>query len=186
MKKYLVAAVVLLSMTYVQAGDFTGNTNFFLGQKFLEKDDWAPLENQTEIGVMVDFKQEEWPVSIAVDLLVSSTEEDEQGIELTGSTIELNLGVRKIFEIEGSSMRPYIGGGLAFISAEYEGSQGYIKVSDDDSAVGVWANAGVYWTLNESFNVGLDLRYSKAEVTLFDVEGEAGGTHVGLLLGYHW
>ncbi|MBT8339906.1 MAG: hypothetical protein KJP07_07825, partial [Desulfatitalea sp.] len=29
---------------------WTGNANLMIGQKFLEKDDWEPLENQFELG----------------------------------------------------------------------------------------------------------------------------------------
>lgn len=38
----------------------------------------------------------------------------------------------------------------------------------------------------DQISLGFDLRYSWAEVTLFDVDGKAGGTLVGILLGYHW
>ena len=57
-------------------------------------------------------------------------------------------------------------------------------VSDDNNGIGIWLNGGVYWTLSQHFNLGLDLRYSQADVTLFDVD--AGGTHAGVILGYHW
>ena len=32
-------------------------------------------------------------------------------------------------------------------------------------------------------NMGFEVRYSKAEVTLFGLDGGAGGLHLGLLLG---
>jgi hypothetical protein len=41
-------------------------------------------------------------------------------------------------------------------------------------------------TLGQSFNLGFDLRYSSADITLGGFEVEAGGTYAGLLLGYHW
>jgi hypothetical protein len=34
--------------------------------------------------------------------------------------------------------------------------------------------------------IGLDLRYSEAEVTLFDEDREAGGFRTGVTVGYHW
>jgi hypothetical protein len=33
--------------------------------KYLDEYDWEPVEEQAEFGVMLDFKQESWPVSIA-------------------------------------------------------------------------------------------------------------------------
>ena len=44
----------------------------------------------------------------------------------------------------------------------------------------------IIYTLGQHFTLGLQVRYSKAEVTLFGVEGEAGGTTAGFMLGYHW
>ena len=61
-----------------------------------------------------------------------------------------------------------------------------LRASADDDAIGFWIGGGIYWTLGEHFNIGFDLRWSKAEVTINGVDGEAGGGHAGLLLGYHW
>jgi len=44
----------------------------------------------------------------------------------------------------------------------------------------------LFWRLGKRFNIGLDVRYSKAEITLFNVDVDAGGTHAGLLLGWGW
>jgi opacity protein-like surface antigen len=172
-----------------QAQNWTGNVNFFLGGKVLDEDDWAPLDEQPEFGILIDFKQHHWPVSIAIDLLHSR---DDHGqfvgnnfLNVEGNTTELNLGVRKIWD-HFPRVRPYIGGGLAIINAEVEASVSGAKVSVDDTGAGFWINGGVYWTLGKSFNIGIDLRYSKAEVTFFNVDIEAGGVHTGLLLGIHW
>jgi hypothetical protein len=71
------------------------------------------------------------------------------------------------------------------INAEIEAEAYGLSVSVDD-AMGFWVEGGIYWTLAEHFNIGFDVRWSKAEVTFYGVDGEAGGTHAGLLLGYHW
>jgi hypothetical protein len=71
------------------------------------------------------------------------------------------------------------------INAEIEAEAYGLSVSVDD-AVGFWIGGGVYWTLGEHFNIGFDVRWSKAEVTIDGLDFEAGGTHAGLLLGYHW
>ena len=180
-----VLAIFSMSASVVHAQSCTGNINFFLGAKSMEKDDWAPIEDQGEIGVLIDFKQDTWPVSIAIDLLHSSDRATLEGFRFDGRTTELNLGVRKIWD-HFPMIRPYIGGGLALINAELEGSSFGIRVSDDDTSAGIWLNGGIYWTLGSAFNIGLDLRYSKAEVTVFGVDVEAGGGHAGLILGYHW
>ena len=40
------------------ADDWTGNVNFTLGAKSLDKDDWAPVEDQGELGINVDFRKQ--------------------------------------------------------------------------------------------------------------------------------
>lgn len=185
MKRNILAVILMMFFINANADEYTGNLNFFLGAKSLDENDWAPVDQQAEFGVLVDFKQQSWPVSMAIDFLGSVDEATEFGINIEGTTSEFDIGVRKIWGAEGSSVRPYIGGGIAFIRAEFKGTS-FMTVSDDDNGTGIWLNGGVYWTLNQSFNLGLDLRYSQADVTLFDVEGEAGGTHAGVILGYHW
>ncbi len=184
MKKSILTVILMLFFINANANEWTGNVNFFLGQKTLDENDWAPADKQAEFGVLVDFKQSHWPVSIAIDFLGSTDEETVSGINFEGSTSEFDIGVRKIWEVAGSSIRPYIGGGLAFINAEFKATN--FPVSDDDNGTGIWLNGGVYWTLGQHFNLGLDLRYSQADVTLFGIDADAGGTHAGIILGYHW
>lgn len=182
------------SSGHASEGDVTGNLNFFLGSKTLEKDDWAPLDEQGEIGIKVDFKKKDWPLSIAIDLMSSAAMEDNyfyipgygtSYYELEGYTSELGLGVRKIWD--GSpSIRPFIGGGVAIISGEIEARTGFVSISDSDSSMGLWIEWGVYWAVTEHLNLGFDMRFSDAEIELFGVEGEAGGGHFGALIGYHW
>lgn len=198
-KNILVVILMLFTMnanaeTNVDENKWTGNVNVFLGQKSLDENDWAPLEHHAEGGVLVDFKKQNWPVSIAVDILGSvrmgTVVDTDPTVDLESYTSEIDVGVRKIWKVSGSSNRPrpYVGGGIAFVHGEIlatNNATGF-TVTEYDNGTGVWINGGVYWTLAQHFNLGLDLRYSKAEIKLYDVDVEAGGTHVGLLLGYHW
>jgi hypothetical protein len=52
--------------------------------------------------------------------------------------------------------------------------------------VGYWINGGAYITLSHHYNLGVELGYSKATIKLYDTDGEAGGAHVALFVGYHW
>ena len=54
------------------------------------------------------------------------------------------------------------------------------------TAIGAWIGGGMYYAATESLNIGFDLRYSKAEVTLFDEDRDAGGFRTGVTVGYHW
>lgn len=185
MKKSMIVAMLVLFVVNAHANEWSGNANFILGTKSLESDDWGPFDEQLAVGVLVDFKQKNWPISMAIDLLGSLDEETISGVKTEGSTSEFDIGIRKIWEVSGSSIRPFIGGGIAFITAEQKLTNG-ISVSVDDSATGIWLNGGVYWTLGQHFNLGLQARYSKADVQLAGVDVEAGGTVAAVMLGYHW
>jgi hypothetical protein len=103
-----------------------------------------------------------------------------------GRTSELNGGIRKYWGGKWM-MRPYIGGGLAFIGAWLEAQTGrFDYVRDSDYGVGLWLNGGFIWTLSESFNIGFDVRVTGSEVTVFDQTRKAGDFHSGLILGFRW
>lgn len=185
---YIVSLMILLFVSSAQASEMSGNVNFFLGQKTLNDDAWESLgvEKQGEFGILIDFKKEDWPVSIALDFLGSSDKTTISGIEFEGTTTEFDIGIRKIVEIPGSALRPFIGGGFAFVKAEAVARRGALSVSVDDSATGFWFDAGAYVVISEHFNLGVEARYSDAEVRFGTVDLEAGGRHVGVILGYHW
>ncbi len=196
--KTIISTLLLTSLSFaqvnVQAGeetgndDFTGNISGVLGQKSLDDKDWGKLDSQGSVGMILDFKKKSWPVSIAVDVIIAGTEERQGDVKTEGGTLETDIGVRKIFEISGSSFKPYIGGGVALIAADVrnrkDGRSGSLQ--DDDTVVGTWVGGGLYYAATEQFNIGLDLRYSQGEVTLFDEDLEAGGFHTGISAGYHW
>lgn len=183
-------ALTLLAPTSAICGDWTGNVNFFLGQKNLKENDWEPLEEQPEFGAEISWGKVDWPVLFATDLLASSDDDTVfdpfffGNVDIEGSTSELGLGVRKIWE-KGSS-RPYLGAGLALVKGEIEFRVSGVRIHEDDNAVGPWVGGGVFWRLGSRFNIGLSVRYSNAEVSIQDFDLEAGGWHGGLLLGWGW
>ncbi|ABW68769.1 hypothetical protein [Desulfosudis oleivorans] len=169
--------------------EWTGNINGFLGAKALDEDEWEPAHEQSELGVAVDFRKTGWPVNIAIDLMSAY---GEGYVFLPGAVIlaesrtaELNLGFRKIWD-HFPHVRPFLGAGVSFIAAEAESSAYGISISDSDQSLGYWAGGGVYWTLGDHFNIGMELKASWADVTLAGMTVNAGGGHFGLLAGYHW
>ncbi len=195
LRSVCVSTLLLLSLYSLQPVYASGNLNALLGFKAMEKNDWDPVNAQAEGGIMLDFKAEDWPVSIALDFLGSYSKEagaffvPGNGLVVAdweGATSEFNGGIRKYWG-EDSMMRPYIGGGLAFIDARLEAKTGrFDYVRDSDYGVGLWFNGGIVWTLTKHFNLGFDVRLSGADVTVFDEKRKAGGFHSALLLGYHW
>ena len=169
-----------------QADNWTGNVSAYLGHKSVDDDDWPNLDSQRSAGVISDFRKQSWPVSIAADLIFAGDVHKSDESEDTGGTMEMHLGVRKVFTLDNSSLSPYVGGGVAIVSASLEHESAGVTVDDDETAVGAWIGAGAYYAVTPSFSLGLDVRYSKAEATLFDIDRKVGGLNVGLTVGYHW
>jgi len=154
------------------------DVNFILGNKTLDEDDWEPFEDQGELAVCASFGKVEWPVRIALDLTGSYDDTHFLGTEVSGSTSEFDVGVRKIWK--RNKTRPFLGGGLAFVTGRFE-----IGSSDfDEDGVGAWIDGGAFWRLGKRFNIGVEARISRAEVSFGSVDVEAGGEHIGLILGF--
>ena len=186
---FIIAVSILISNAYADGP--SNNINFFLGQKQLNSDDWEPYEEQGEFGILCDFRGADWPVSIAVEILGSAKEETEGGVDITGSTTELCIGVKKIWEDQGTPIRPFIGMGLASITAEVEAEYLGDTASSDATGLGYYISGGVYFTVGDHLNLGVLARYSYASVSVEDYDDyeydiDAGGTHVGVFVGYHW
>ncbi len=194
-------AIVLCAIVLSWAGAHdasaraTGGVNLLIGGKALNKDDWAPFENQSELGLQMTFGQRSWPVLIAVDLVGSRDEEAILLIEsptkttaatVAGSTGEVNLGVRKEWGRRG--FHPYLGGGVTLVSAKIEfiGPNNTV-LSESHGGAGAWIGGGGYWRVGRHVNVGLSLRVTAADVDVNTLRSVAsGGGHVALLVGYGW
>lgn len=173
---------------------WTGNVNLFLGEKFLDKDDWEPMDKQIEAGILMDVKHRSVPFSIAFDVLYSKDKEDIGSLDLgigpfytdvESRIMEFDVGVRKIWECP-KNIRPFIGLGLANIYGEVRAQSFGASVSDEDIGYGVWADIGTYVTLMKRFNIGFEARWSNVQINLYGAEAKVGGWHVGALTGIHW
>ena len=208
------ALLILLPLT-ASRSDAKGDINFMFGLKHVEEfgdlqqsisgeDD---LGNHFDFGVEMTFHGANWPIGIAVDILGSAREEDADYYDsyyyygyyytIETSTAEIDVGIRKIWEFPRNPIRPYLGGGLSIARGEVEFTAeifdpllGQVILSesdsDDDQGVGYWLGGGVFWRVGQSFNIGLNARYSTADVELFDEDVDVGGVHVGVLLGWGW
>ncbi len=181
----LIGAVSSLAVSPVLANEYDGNVRLLTGQKRLDSKDWNTVDRQNEIGVIFDVKKPSWPVSIAFDVMFSGEDKNEPGT-VRSYISEQHLGIRKMWNINNSAFHPYLGGGIAFIQASNEklGVVGGMK--EDDNAVGAWIGLGADWHLSQKVSLGFDVRYSQADVTIFNQELKAGGLHAGITLGYRW
>lgn len=177
--------LTLLAAPQVMAEDNWNNRfNLLLGQKHLDKDDFEDTSHGA-LGLSFDIQHKTWPVSIAIDLMTAGKETkigDEKIEKVTGG---LHLGVRKYWQLN-ENLEPYLGVGLNFSAAEHKEIVGNVTEKQDDDDVGYWVAAGVNWTFDESFNVGAQVRYSDAEVTLFDSTINTGGVYTMMTFGYNF
>lgn len=191
-----VAATILAAGGVLRshAGEWTGDVSFILGVKALDESDWEPVDQQAEFAAAVSWGKKDWPVRIATDLVGTAQEKNisqfdpEFGFfsgDLTGSTSELAFGVRKVWTV--GNARPFVGGGLAFIRGEIKFSVSGFDVSQSDTAVGPWIDGGAFWRLGKRFDIGVEARISRAKIEpVSGIEMEAGGSHLGLILGFGW
>ena len=185
--KCLVMAIMLLPATAVANSEgLSGHISGFIGLKTMDGDDWPDLDKHFSMGAIFDVKKDSWPVSISLDISDTGDKHKHDGMEDLGHTTEYHLGVRKIFTNQNRNIQPYVGGGVSIIYAEQEFEENNNTTTQDDDAVGAWFGAGMYYEINPSFVLGLDVRYSEGEVTLIDEDIDAGGFHTGITGGYQF
>jgi len=188
----LPAAVALILAANEAQARYEGNFNLFVGQKWLDQGDWAPVDQQPQIGLMLAFGEERAAVHFSIDVLASK---DDSGVDaptldgpVRGSTTEFAIGVRKVW---GRGVtRPHLGAGanVVRVTEDRYGPSGLVQ--SKDRGYGVWVDAGVSWRLAGHLNLGIEGRYCAANVDLgaaLEVRDvSAGGIQVGLLVGYGW
>lgn len=185
-----------------------GEASLLLGKKDLSLDvpsELSDLEDQSAYGALLTFGTE-WPVSLAVDILSSSSDDSamytydyygytyEVDAKFEVDVVELDIGVRKQFG--KNRIKGYVGGGLCIAAATLTAKgtlifdEGTVPLSEDDSdtGIGYFLNGGVLFNVTDRFHLGVDVRKSQADVTVFDSEDDfdVGGTTYGVFAGFRW
>ncbi|HET8945932.1 MAG TPA: outer membrane beta-barrel protein [Candidatus Polarisedimenticolia bacterium] len=168
-----------------------GNMNFVYGQRSLDEDFWDPTDDQKVLGGTLDFGGKDWPVHIAAGYYKSDDEGTLNSFPILGSVdldaevSEWSLGIHKVWK--AGIVRPYVGGGVSFVSTDAKVTSNLGNVSDDDDTTGIYVQGGVFWRLGEWFNLGFDARLLEGtDVTLFDMDGDADYWQIGALVGFGW
>jgi hypothetical protein len=169
--------------SFSSPNDWTGNINLFGGGKFLNSNDWSPADQQLEYGVELDARRRFWPVNLALDVLYGEDSDNSGGYDFKSKILEIDAGIRKIYDELPTPLRPYWGIGIAVTQAEAEVS-GF--GSETGTGPGFWAQGGVYMTFAGHFNLGADFRISTTWVDIAGTSVDGGGIHIGLITGYHW
>jgi len=175
----MACATLLAGILTINSAYAANNVSLFYGSKSLDDVSWQPVEDQQEIGFMLDFQFSDLPLSVAFDYLASDDTGVFEGDTYKGETTELHLGIRQYID-EGKTLVPYIGGGVAAVEGKYSG-RGRLE---RDEATGIWVGIGFNWMLSKEFHIGADFRFSSAELTLFNKEVDGGGVHLGATAGF--
>lgn len=212
----MIAAALVVALCAAPAlAEMKGDVHLLLGKKWMDSD-WEPVDKPMEYGIGANFGGVDWPVMIAVDVLLSSDDHTYRydigydyivSYKFETDGTEFDLGVRKFWDVS-EKFQPYVGGGLAFIKQDAKISVTYPEIlrisqyvtesiSFDDSGTGYWLNGGVNWLITPKLYLGLDVRYSDADIEydygdIFTRQVEApeklngGGTHAGIVFGYRF
>lgn len=170
---------------YRVGNPWSGHSAFLLGVKRMSDKDWKPVEQQFEMAWLNDFLLPQWPFSLAFDvrfsLGVDTQEAAGVSLDTTGTSLEMNFGVRKV--MEQGRFRPFIGAGLSLNRSSGKVEIGSLSASDAGVGLGGWADAGFYYTMSKGFVLGFEVAYSTASVR-FDTDSvDGGGLHVGFSIG---
>jgi opacity protein-like surface antigen len=158
-------------------GDVVGAIGF----RSLSGDLWSDLDsdNQLALGVFADFGLGDLPLYVATGLQVSGDDGGEGG--RSAAVVDLSVGL-KLMATEGA-IRPYVGAGIASVSAAID--TGFYD--NDDQSYGYYLGGGALFRINRHFTLGMDLRYTGGtDIELFGFKGDADSVTATALIGYSW
>ena len=167
-----------------------GNAQFLLGQAYLH-DSWKPFDEPSTFGVRVDFAPAKSPVHVALGLNMAvqskniSTPFYGQNGKVGVGFLEFSAGALWL-PVKKAVVRPYLGLGIVRILAG-AGSGSNWSNDENDNSFGFYGNAGIYFKVGDTFNIGFDGRLVRGtKITLAGVETDVDYGQASLLLGFSW
>jgi hypothetical protein len=163
--------------------------DFYLGVRGLDRDDWAPVEDQIAVGIeFVHEYPDDW---FGYELAVFASGATKQNVQIgagsfnvRGRTSEFSAGLRKTFSSGPGSVSPYVGAGLSLIRAALKGDNGGVFAEDDDTSAGVYVHGGIDFPIGPSLTLGVDLRaLGGTDITIFGASAKADYAQLALVLG---
>lgn len=153
-----------------------------LGQKGLEEDDFAPLDELPSLTL--EFSNGGTHDSIGYEFGVSGARDDETvlGVEIESQVLEIYGGIRK--EFGDQSVRPFVGLGISAqqISLDSD-TPGTTDV--DDTVFGGYLHAGIALQVGDGFSFLLDGRALFADdYELGGLEADSQTFSVGIGVGF--
>ncbi len=149
---------------------------------------WAPVDDQFTAGIEAEFRPRSFPLGVEVGVAGSyGADTGPFGIDIEGFTGEIYTGPRITLDVAHGKIHPYVGAGVSWIHADFQGSQGGVTVSDSDGSVAGYVHAGLQFDLSDAFLIGGDFRYLYgSDIELFGVDGDADYWQVAGFIGARW
>jgi len=131
------------------------------------------------LGIEFVHEARESVVGWEFGLAGSAEEEEVLGTDVEATTGEVYAGIRK--SIGSAMLRPYIGGGVAYIQSELEASG---LGSVDDGSIASYVHVGVSLDIVPGFFIGLDLRILiGSDLDYGPIESDADYEQLALTIG---
>ncbi len=161
------------------------NMTVLVGQRFLDEDDWEPLEEPVAFAVEFDRYGRFDPAGFEFGFSYAEDSGNVGAIDVDSQIWELYGGVRKTFSLAEDRLHPYLSAGASWSNAEVDASLGGLSTDIDDDALGFYLRGGVYYTFGGGLNLGID--YRKLLGADYDAQGESADgdfDQFSLSLGY--
>jgi hypothetical protein len=183
--------IVLVAGLFVAgsaSADMEGNVQFLVGQRYMD-DFWKPLDRQPMFGVAVDFAPKGSPVHVA--LSISGSDEKQTVVTPFFGHTNAEAGVFELsagfvwLPVKKAIARPYLGAGVVTLGAAVNGGWDFFSATDTDHSFGFYGNAGIFFKVGDTFNIGIDGRIVRGTKVQFGTQtGNADYTQASLLLGF--
>ena len=177
--------------TAAQNDGMEGNVQFLIGQNYLG-DVWQPLDQPAVFSVEVDFAPKKSPVHVA---LASSVSGDSASVvnPYYGQTGHVAVGFVEFsagfiwLPVKHAIARPYLGAGALTLIAGVDAGANAWNGGDADQSFGFYANAGLFFKVGDSFNIGFDGRIVRGtSITIAGTKVDADYERASLLVGFSW
>ncbi len=186
-----IGLVCMLATTAVSAEPMAGNTQFIVGQRYLD-DFWKPLDRPVVWGFGVDFAPEKSPVHVAFSMFFSGDRKT-VSTPFLGDTGHVENGFLEMsaggvwLPVKHGIVRPYLGGGVAQVFAWTGSSYNLFDNSDGDHSFGLYADAGVFFKVGDVFQIGVDGRLLEGtSISIAGFDGNANYGQIGVMFGFSW
>jgi hypothetical protein len=185
----LALAASVVAAPVALADGMAGDTQFLIGQRWLDDERWKPLDEPSSFGFETSFGPSSSIARAALGFSVSWDKADvvTPYFDETGDVYDAFLQFSAGFEInpvKKAPVRPYIGAGVLQMYASTGTDWDFF---DGDSSFGFYGSLGMYFKVGDHFNMGFDGRIVRGtDIHLAGRDLDADYEQASILIGFSW